>query len=375
MPKPKTEAITMNRYLSHHLHRHLQKPTTPAAPSLVDADGSMTGEELNGSNKENNYLSGEHSALMDVPKQADTETANGMPSLLYNEENGSLNSDHQPMHETLTNIDGGRHCDEYYCQQQQTTPGGVSPPKMPSSNPASLGMLRPVARHPPSALEPSAPPGIKSGPLPLRPQHRQQQSDSSIGHEQPSFRPSGLHLALDLDGYGDTDFLPKNAPNVQVELNVGAGAPRPRNKNPIPQLPMRPILTKKELKMPSPLARRGPAERAYLQGQLKAEAQRRRKQEQHNNERRQRCSWQAGDDCADHQDDTNNAMTDTDIQSMIEKFKFGHLGAPPTNKLKFLPKKKNSRNNLPEFGAASPPAILKKTFKRSVSAVLEDSAR
>lgn len=112
--------------------------------------------------------------------------------------------------------------------------------------------------------------------------------------------------------------------------------------------------------MPSPLARRGAAERAYLQGQLKAEALRRRKQAQHNERRKLRLRDNATIFPADGIKDED--ISNKDILNMVEKFKFG-LG---------LSKKKNSRQDLREF-ASSPPPILKATFKRSVSAVLADS--
>ena len=57
--------------------------------------------------------------------------------------------------------------------------------------------------------------------------------------------------------------------------------------------------------------------------------------------------------------------------SMIEKFKFGSEGiGGGQNNVKPLPK--DSRQGLSDY-AACPPAILKKTFKRSVNAVLADS--
>mmetsp|Transcript_28053 Transcript_28053/g.52960 ORF Transcript_28053/g.52960 Transcript_28053/m.52960 type:complete len:848 (-) Transcript_28053:3693-6236(-) len=129
-----------------------------------------------------------------------------------------------------------------------------------------------------------------------------------------------------------------------------------------PHLCIRPIL-KKELKLSSPLVRRGAAEREYLQGQLKAEALRRRKQEQHNEERK--LKWNSNIPLMScFKDD----KPDEDILSM--KFKFGFKGCAPMDGEKSLHKR--SHKDLREF-AASPPAILKKTFKRSVSAVLADS--
>ena len=60
-----------------------------------------------------------------------------------------------------------------------------------------------------------------------------------------------------------------------------------------PQLRIRPIhhaRKESEKKLPSPLARRGAAEREYLQGQIKAELRERRKQRQHNEDRKMRGS-------------------------------------------------------------------------------------
>jgi len=161
----------------------------------------------------------------------------------------------------------------------------------------------------------------------------------------------------DLDE-GDIQNLPLAAPNGFIKR-------MPLNA---PQLRIRPIL-KKELNMPSPLARRGAAEREYLQGQLKAEALRRRKQEQHNEERKLR--WNAN--IAPVNGFKGDVKDDEEILSMIEKFKFGFGdGALAEDKknLKSLPNR--SIQDLRGF-AASPPAILKKTFKRSVSAVLAES--
>ncbi|KAL3807953.1 hypothetical protein ACHAXA_006173 [Cyclostephanos tholiformis] len=100
--------------------------------------------------------------------------------------------------------------------------------------------------------------------------------------------------------------------------------------------------------MPSPLARRGAAERAYLQGQLRAESLRRRKQEQHNADRKLR---EHDNDIMMPIDDPNGDSDSKDgqIQVMVEK-----------------------RNDDPLSLATSPPTILHK-FKRSVSAVLADS--
>ena len=148
-----------------------------------------------------------------------------------------------------------------------------------------------------------------------------------------------------------------------------------------PQLRIRPITLLKKPKMPSPLARRGAAERAYLQGQMRAESLRRRKQEQHNAERKLMAN--ANDIMMPiNKDDLNNENVPSDgqIETMIENFNagFAGLGQHPEDLDRnhhhstFPPKKKN--NPLYQMSlASSPPAILKKSFKRSVSAVLADS--
>lgn len=121
--------------------------------------------------------------------------------------------------------------------------------------------------------------------------------------------------------------------------------------HPSPKLGMRirPVTLLKKSSLPSPLLRRGAAERAYLQGQLRAETLRRRKQEEHNAERKLR---------------ENNASTsylDGQIETMIENFKVGFADHHPPQ-----------RKGLHPYNT-SPPTILTKSFKRSVSAVLDDS--
>ena len=148
-----------------------------------------------------------------------------------------------------------------------------------------------------------------------------------------------------------------------------------------PQLRIRPITLMKKPKMPSPLARRGAAERAYLQGQMWAESLRRRKQEQHNAERKLREN--ANDIMMPIiKDDLNNdnVPSDEQIQTMIENFSAGFAGLgdhPEDVNWNHLhntmpPEKKNNPEKSMSL-ASSPPTILKKSFKRSVSAVLADS--
>jgi len=133
-----------------------------------------------------------------------------------------------------------------------------------------------------------------------------------------------------------------------------------------PQLRIRPIhhiRKDSEKKMPSPLARRGAAERDYLQGQIKAELRERRKQRQHNEDRKMRGSISPRD--IEGLKDKDITSSDADVQSIANKFKL-------KGRVNYLPKKTN-KDSRGGFGAASPPSLLKKTFKRSVSAVLEDS--
>lgn len=141
-----------------------------------------------------------------------------------------------------------------------------------------------------------------------------------------------------------------------------------------PQLRIRPIhhiRKDSEKKMPSPLARRGAAERDYLQGQIKAELRERRKQRQHNEDRKMRGSISPKD--IEGLKDSNIASSDADAQSIANKFKLGTFGRDgQKGRINYLPKKTN-KDSRGGFGAASPPSLLKKTFKRSVSAVLEDS--
>ena len=141
-----------------------------------------------------------------------------------------------------------------------------------------------------------------------------------------------------------------------------------------PQLRIRPIhhiRKDSEKKMPSPLARRGAAEREYLQGQIKAELRERRKQRQHNEDRKMRGSISPKD--IEGLKDKDIASSDADVQSIANKFKLGTFGRDGQKGIvNYLPKKTN-KDSRGGFGAASPPSLLKKTFTRSVSAVLEDS--
>ncbi len=126
-----------------------------------------------------------------------------------------------------------------------------------------------------------------------------------------------------------------------------------------PRLHIRPITLIKKPNMPSPLARRGAAERAYLQGQLRAESHRRRKQEQHNAERKRR---EHNNDIMMPIDDPNDESDSADgrIRAMVD-----HRNKLPISEMN------NPRD--PLSLATSPPTILHKSLKRSVSAVLAES--
>lgn len=108
----------------------------------------------------------------------------------------------------------------------------------------------------------------------------------------------------------------------------------------IPKLRIRKISSEMDLKhMPSPLARRGGTEIEYLQKQQQAEALIRRKQQLHNEERKMRHKNQ-----------------------QFENFSY----APNRRRL-------SRHNNTMMDLAASPPAFITNTFKRTVSETLKDS--
>lgn len=142
-----------------------------------------------------------------------------------------------------------------------------------------------------------------------------------------------------------------HAPQLRIRPFTSPGGGHV-SSSPSPKLGMRirPVTLLKKSTLPSPLARRGAAERAYLQGQLRAETLRRRKQEEHNAERKLR------------EKNSSTSYLDSQIETMIEKFKVGFFEAdhPPQRKGALHPYN------------ASPPTILTKSFKRSVSAVLDD---
>jgi hypothetical protein len=150
----------------------------------------------------------------------------------------------------------------------------------------------------------------------------------------------------------------------------------------VPQLRIKPVFNttpRRDVTTPSPLARRGAEERKYLEGQLRAEAMRRQDHEQHNEDRKMR---QLRESQSDHSSESD--VTDVEIQNLMDKFNLGfgngddgrHVLDQKPNNLKYYAPKNVSRgitkadtDNI----ASSPPLILQKQFRRSVSAVLADS--
>lgn len=149
-----------------------------------------------------------------------------------------------------------------------------------------------------------------------------------------------------------------------------------------PQLRMRPVaavLAKDtNLAMPSPIARRGEAERAFLQRQMKAEALIRREQARCNRERKIRENHNAkitmsiGHPCKEEEKE-DDELAGNERHATLEMAQ--HSADGKQNHFpNFLPNnRKHSRQQFLREFASSPPLILKKSFKRSVSAVLADS--
>jgi len=120
-------------------------------------------------------------------------------------------------------------------------------------------------------------------------------------------------------------------------------------------------------KTPCHLARRGAEERTYLESQLRAEENIRKKHHWENEERKAR------EERLTIQDDENDAHND-EISALMEKFTDFELDSTEMSlsecARKWVPVQQNKKlRNI----APSPPIILQKTFKRSVSAVIADS--
>ncbi|KAL7443886.1 hypothetical protein ACHAXM_009543 [Skeletonema potamos] len=202
-------------------------------------------------------------------------------------------------------------------------------------------------------------------PRPCSESHRYSQlmSEATTRMSHSQSMPSFEHIALKMSekknmdddvaaapemtaAYDDTNNTVTSA-SVAAEGGLDHEVPFPTY---IPKLRIRRISSDMDLKlMPSPLARRGGNEMKYLQKQLKAEAFIRRKQQQHNEERNKRRG--------DKNDDDFDALEDEDT----------FANAP------FHWRRRSRTNNTIMDLAASPPIILKNSFKRTVSETLKDS--
>ena len=127
-------------------------------------------------------------------------------------------------------------------------------------------------------------------------------------------------------------------------------------------------VARKEVKLSSPLLRRGKSERDYLQQQNRVEASKRREQARLNELKRQ-------------ERESARDVQFSGLPNLSNLFHFG-FGARDAEKVddnidnmptKFIPPKRAVvKNNIAMNPSASPPAILKAPRQRSVSAVLED---
>lgn len=132
-----------------------------------------------------------------------------------------------------------------------------------------------------------------------------------------------------------------------------------------PQIRIQPLNS--SAKTPSHLARRGIEERTYLESQLRAEESLRRKRRVHNEERKAR-TLIINDDEDAHSDEISALMEKfTDFQLNNEQHSHADC-------LQWVPQRNDkmpssSRENV----APSPPIILQKSLKRSVSSVIADS--
>ena len=208
----------------------------------------------------------------------------------------------------------------------------------PSLQPQSCGFLKFPALKRENNSQDSQPPMTISQPIPIRP------SDHFRG------RSPSLQLIMDNELLND------------AEKSEAAAA------NQVHRPPLRNQPLRSGAETPSHLARRGVEERTYLESQLRAEEQMRRKHRMENQERKAR----EGIVIEDDENDTHN----DEISALMEKFSefqlnneeilhescFRHWA--PARNMKF------SRDG---STAPSPPIILQKAFKRSVSAVIADS--
>ncbi|KAL7519365.1 hypothetical protein ACHAWX_004129 [Stephanocyclus meneghinianus] len=134
-----------------------------------------------------------------------------------------------------------------------------------------------------------------------------------------------------------------------------------------PQWRVQPL--KSGAETPSHLARRGIEERTYLENQLRAEESRRRMHQWENEERK---AWEKN---VGEEGDDNDGH-DVEISALMEKFTGFHLGNEMVQLdclKRFIPDKSKYMSRSRDSAIPSPPIILQKSFKRSVSAVIADS--
>ena len=134
------------------------------------------------------------------------------------------------------------------------------------------------------------------------------------------------------------------------------------------EAPMRIEPLRSGAETPSHLARRGAEERTYLESQLRAEEQLRRKHRVENQERKARERIVIEDDESDSHND--------EISALMEKFGDFQLNNEEMTHASCFKQWVPARNMISSrdsTAAPSPPIILQKTFKRSVSAVIADS--
>mmetsp|Transcript_31006 Transcript_31006/g.61841 ORF Transcript_31006/g.61841 Transcript_31006/m.61841 type:complete len:719 (+) Transcript_31006:35-2191(+) len=196
-------------------------------------------------------------------------------------------------------------------------------------------------------------------PVPLRPSvTRPSQHNHSFGSDGRRAQGRMLELSLDCEtpSIFDDGFFHLDVCDVEGPQKLRIPNLRLR--------PMRSSRSEREIETPSPLARRGAEERAYLQSQLKAETLRRKKQEQRNREWRRRASLESND---------KTAPCDKVIDSMIDTFNLAFpKGMVASNEGEKRAVTANASRVFRDL-AGSPPAVLKDSFRRSVSSILADS--
>ncbi|KAL7535429.1 hypothetical protein ACHAWF_005164 [Thalassiosira exigua] len=210
-------------------------------------------------------------------------------------------------------------------------PGSGSAPKI--SLLSSLQELEPPLLPPPSHLSSSRPASWPEA----RPEEM---------HRRAKPVPTLLRIALDDEcdeQDGDSRPRPPSATSVRRTPDLLPS---------FPQLRLRPSQSRsrleekeKELETPSPLARRGAAERAYLQGQLRAEARQRQRHQRHNEQRKLRLA---------------SAIASIDGDHATPPVAVGGVPVPPVPGRRPI-NGKGGRVQRDPLG--SPPAILKATMR------------